>query len=264
MTKILVPQVKVAQGALPCEHTCAAQFRLIDAFCRPRGPPQPLVGRVYGAQYPKFLIRQKSLRSCVPGGWPSRVRVLTNLRRSPKVVRRGIEEITKYIALMRLMSGFAMAQSKSAVGRWKFDPAQSQNAQFKSAHLVVTKDDADGIAWRLNGTGQDGKQIHESFSAQRETEAPVKGVDGEKATWHKDGSFDITTPDGQSVHRTGSLSDDGKTLTVTGTIGGKDVKEVWVKASKRVALSREGHCALFRSHHRLLVRKRNSANATTS
>ena len=107
----------------------------------------------------------------------------------------------KYIALMFLMSGLALAQSKSAVGSWKFDAAQSQNAQFKSAHLVVTKDDPDGIAWRLNGTEHDGKPIHESFSAKRETEAPVKGVDGEKATWHKDGSFDITNPDGQSVHR---------------------------------------------------------------
>ena len=132
------------------------------------------------------------------------------------------------------MSGFAMAQSKSAVGRWKFDPAQSQNAGFKSANLVITKDDASGIAWRLSGIGQDGKAIHDSFSAKRETEAPVTGATGEKATWHKDGSFDFTTADGQTSHRTPSISDDGKTMTVTGTTGGQDVKEVWVKSGKTV------------------------------
>ncbi len=76
----------------------------------------------------------------------------------------------KYIALMCLMSGLAIAQGNSAVGSWKFDAAQSQNAQFKSAHLVVTKDDANGVAWRLSGTGEDGKPIHEAFSAKRETE----------------------------------------------------------------------------------------------
>ena len=138
----------------------------------------------------------------------------------------------KVLALVCLMSGFAMAQDKSAVGTWKFDAAQSQNAGFKSANLVVTKDDADGIAWRLSGTGQDGKAIHESFSAKRETEAPVKGAKDEKAIWHKDGSFDFTTADGQSVHQTAALSEDGKTMTVTGTSGGKDVKEVWVKSGK--------------------------------
>ncbi len=138
----------------------------------------------------------------------------------------------KYVALLCLLSGFAMAQTKSAAGSWKFDAAQSQNAQFKSAHLVVTKDDADAVAWRLNGTGQDGKPIHESFSAKRETEAPIKGRPGEKATWHKDGSLDFTNADGQSVHWTTSLSDDGKTMTVAGTAGGQEVKEVWVKSAK--------------------------------
>ena len=138
----------------------------------------------------------------------------------------------KYLALVCLLSGFAMAQSKSAVGHWKFDAAQSQNAQFKSAHLVVTKDDANEVAWRLNGTGQDGKEVKESFSAKRETEAPITGMPGEKATWHKDGSFDITTADGQTIHRTAALSDDGKTMTVSGEIGGQQVKEVWVKSGK--------------------------------
>lgn len=138
----------------------------------------------------------------------------------------------RYIALMCLMAGCAMGQTKSAVGTWKFDPAQSQNAAFKSANLVITKDDPNAIAWRLNGTGEDGKPIHESFSEKRETEGPIKGMPGEKATWHKDGSFDFTTADGQSQHRMASLSDDGKTMTVTGTMGGKDVKEVWVKTEK--------------------------------
>jgi hypothetical protein len=125
-----------------------------------------------------------------------------------------------------------MAQTKSAVGTWKLDSTRSQNAEFKSANLVVTKDDSNGVAWRLSGTSQDGKSVHESFAAKREAEGPVTGVAGEKATWHKDGSFDFTTADGQSVHWTPSISDDGKTMTITGTMGGKDVKEVWVKSGK--------------------------------
>jgi hypothetical protein len=143
------------------------------------------------------------------------------------------EKMKKYIALICcLLTGAAIAQSKSAVGTWKLDPSQSQNSSFKSANLVITKDDETQIAWRISGVGQDGNAIHESFSEKRETEGPVKGMEGEKATWHKDGSFDVTTADGKSIHMASSLSDDGTTMTVTGTSDGKDVKDVWVKSGK--------------------------------
>src|SRR3569833_151779 len=102
----------------------------------------------------------------------------------------------KYIALICLLTGAALAQSKSAVGTWKLDPAQSQNSSFKSANLVITKDDETQIAWRMSGVGQDGKAFNQSFSEKKETEGPVKGREGEKATWHMDGSFDVTTADG--------------------------------------------------------------------
>ena len=137
-----------------------------------------------------------------------------------------------YVALICLLTGAAMAQSKNAVGTWKLDSAHSQNTAFKSADLVITKDDETQIAWRLSGEGQDGKALHESFSQKRETEGPVKGMPGEKATWHKDGSFDFTTADGKKGHMAVSLSDDGKTMTATGTFDGKDVKETWVRSGK--------------------------------
>ena len=138
----------------------------------------------------------------------------------------------KYLAVICLLTGAAFAQTKSAVGTWKLDASQSQNTPFKSADLVVTKDDANQVAWRLTGVGQDGKTVHQSFAEKREAEGPVKGANGEKGTWHKDGSFDLTTPDGKTAHMTSSLSDDGKTMTITGTQDEKDVKEVWVKSGR--------------------------------
>src|SRR5579884_2452809 len=108
------------------------------------------------------------------------------------------------------------AQEKRAVGTWKLDSAQSQNSGWKSATLNVTKDDDSGIAWKINGTAQDGKPSHESYSSAWDKEAPIKGSAqaGETGTWHKDGTFDIKQKDGTSAKLTSTMSDDGNTMTV--------------------------------------------------
>ena len=128
------------------------------------------------------------------------------------------------------------AQNPKAVGTYKLDPAQTQNAQWKSATLVVTKNDDSGIAWKINGTGQDGKPVHETYASGWDKEAPIKGASaGETGTWHKDGTFDIKLKDGSTSHLTSEVSEDGKTMTVSGNIGGKDVKDVWVRSGKAAA-----------------------------
>lgn len=104
----------------------------------------------------------------------------------------------KYIVLACLLTGTAFTQTKSAVGTWKFDASESQNSQFKSANLVVTKDSVNEIAWRLSGVGQDGQAIHESFAEKREAEGVVKGANGHKGTWHKNGSFEFTNSAGKA------------------------------------------------------------------
>ena len=136
------------------------------------------------------------------------------------------------------------AQDQRPTGKWKLDSAQSQNAQWKSATLAVTKDDDSGIAWTINGTGQDGKPVHESYSSAWDKEARIKGAaPGEVGTWHKDGSFDIKLKDGSTAQMTRSISDDGKTMTISGSMNGKNVKDVWVKSGKTTAAKSGGKSA---------------------
>jgi hypothetical protein len=121
------------------------------------------------------------------------------------------------------------AQSPGFVGNWKLDAGQSVNGNFKAATLHVTKDTADAIAWVLTGTGNDGKPVHERFASKKGIEAPIDGMKDAKATFTKDNTLHFSMGGAPPQVLSFSLSDDRKTIVVTGKQGDKDLREVWTK-----------------------------------
>jgi hypothetical protein len=129
----------------------------------------------------------------------------------------------------------AAASKSPLVGTWRL---QSSN-DWKSATFTCTKDTDDAIEWRLHGVGNDGKPFHYSFAGKKGTEGKTTGAPSpETVTWNKDGSFQSKSPDGSSSDLKMAVSEDGKTMTVTGTgkdANGKtaDVKDVWTKGGAK-------------------------------
>ncbi len=144
---------------------------------------------------------------------------------------------TLFLSTMVLLATVALGQQKNAVGTWKLDTAQSIPPGSPSMTLIVTKDSPDTVAYSVSGTDESGKPFEESFSAARGEEAPVTGREGTKIAFGKDNTYHQTSSDGTVQDMKYSVSEDGQTMTVTGTRKSKDgkespAKEVWKKVSQ--------------------------------
>jgi len=140
-------------------------------------------------------------------------------------------------------AGIVSASDQSAVGTWKLDTSKSSYGTLpapKYEQLVITADTPETLAWKLTGTGADGKAFTVSFDGPTNGSfQPIVGspFDHEIAYTRLAGGgmkFSVRTKDG-FVFENGisHLSADGNTLTRTGTVQGREGKSDFVSVYTR-------------------------------
>jgi hypothetical protein len=155
------------------------------------------------------------------------------------MIRRFLLVLT--LALFAI-SGIAFAASHSNVGTWKLDTANSDNGgmpMWKSAVVHINHDSSKQVSWKARVVDDKGTVTHLSYmGAPDGTMRAIKGGNGE--TWSDtrtgNGTFKVKEafPDGSSLTLNYETSNDGKTMTGTGTRTEKNgsqhpVKWVWNK-----------------------------------
>jgi hypothetical protein len=142
---------------------------------------------------------------------------------------------TTSLAVLWLLIAVALtayAADQSAVGTWKLDTGKSSYGTLPMPtyeQLVITTDTSQTLAWKLTGAMPNGKTFAVSFDGPTDgTFQPIVGSElgHEMAYTRIPGGgmkFSVRTKDG-FVFETGSshLSADGKTLTRTGTVEGRE------------------------------------------
>jgi hypothetical protein len=148
----------------------------------------------------------------------------TMQRRIAAVVRVGA-----CLLLVVAASAFAADtnSNNSAVGTWILNPTKShfQNMPApKMERLRVLKDDEKTLAWNLAGAGADGKAYHQSYDGPTDgSYHPIMG--GENATTvaytrvNSVTNWIVKDKAGAIIETgSGSLSPDGRTLTLKGSL----------------------------------------------
>ena len=148
-------------------------------------------------------------------------------------MRRKRLSIVAVVCLLGAIS--AWAQSKSVVGTWKVDIAQSDFGSGpapKSITVTILQDTPKMLSWRVHMIGHDGKVIAYSWKGPEDgTMHPVmengKESGTQSAKREDDGSLTRhgEDPDGSSFDARSKLSDDGNTINEEITAKTKDNKE---------------------------------------
>lgn len=143
-----------------------------------------------------------------------------------------------------VMSVVAFGQKKKAadagamkaspyVGTWKLDPS-SNNPNWKSATLTISRDTDKAIVMGMSGVNKDGKPFHNPAStAMKDKDSRLSN--GSTMNYHSDHSFQIKEKDGSVDDLKMTLEDNDQTLKVDGTYTDKDGKkndihDVWKRA----------------------------------
>ena len=134
------------------------------------------------------------------------------------------------VCLLLVMAASAFAadanSGKSAVGNWMLNPAKShfQNMPApKMERLRVPKDDEAGLKWSLTGADADGKGYHQEYEGPTDgSYHPIKGAENPKTVAYTRAnsvtSWMIKDEMGAIIETgSGSVSPDGRTLTLKGT-----------------------------------------------
>ena len=145
-------------------------------------------------------------------------------RRIAAVVRVGA-------CLLLVMAASAFAadtnSKNSAVGTWILNPTKShfQNMPApKMERLRVVKDDEKGLAWSLTGAGADGKGYHHEYDGPTDgSYHPIKGAENPSTVAYTRAnsvtSWVVKDETGAIIETgSGSVSPDGRTLTLKGTM----------------------------------------------
>ena len=138
-------------------------------------------------------------------------------------------------AVCALLATGALAQSKTAVGTWKMDMAQSDFGSEpapKSVTVTILKDTPEMLSWRVNMIDDKGKPMSYSWKGPKDGSMhPVmqNGKEIEKQSAQEEGEGGLHRhgegPDGSSFDAHEKLSDDGKTMNEQITSKSKDGKE---------------------------------------
>jgi hypothetical protein len=132
--------------------------------------------------------------------------------------------------LLLVMAASAFAadanSSKSAVGNWILNPTKSHFQNMlapKMERLRVPKDDATGLKWSLTGADPDGKGYHQEYDGPTDgSYHPIKGAQNPSTVaYTRAGSVTnwVVKDETGAIIETGSgsVSPDGRTLTLKGT-----------------------------------------------
>ena len=117
--------------------------------------------------------------------------------------------------------------SNSAVGNWILNPTKSHFENMpapKLERLRVLKDDPKALSWTLSGFDADGKAFHELYDGPTDgSYHPITGsATAANVAYTRDNSainWVVKDKDGAIVETgSGSVSPDGRTLTLKGTL----------------------------------------------
>ena len=147
-------------------------------------------------------------------------------------MQRRITAVTRVGAcVLLLMAASALAadanSSKSAVGTWILNPTKSHFENMPAPRLErlrVVKDDEKTLAWTLAGAGADGKPYHQEYDGPTDgSYHPIKGGENPSTVAYTR-TNSVTTwvvkdKAGAIIETgSGSVSPDGRTLTLKGTL----------------------------------------------
>ncbi len=147
-------------------------------------------------------------------------------------MQRRISAALRLVAcLLLVMAASAFAadtnSSNSAVGKWILNPVKSHFENMpapKLERLRILKDDGKTLSWSLSGFGAEGKPLREEYEGPTDgSYHPITGAETiSSAAYTKSGSvtnWTIKDKTGAIVETgSGSLSPDGLTLTLKGTV----------------------------------------------
>ncbi len=135
------------------------------------------------------------------------------------------------------------ASSRSAVGSWKLNVAQSSYGKMpapKAEVLVIAVDKPDALQWKLTGASADGKTYFSYYNGAVDSQYHPMGSSesGDTVaylrTYYGDVKWTVKYKNGKVIETGASqLSANGDTLTLKGTVEGANGKENFVSVFER-------------------------------